>query len=392
MRSGKLKKLLVVTECEHWLYQGRIWAPAHFVSEMDLWARMFPEVRMHTRIFYEKPPSEAKPYRQKNITILKAAGAESKDFLDKIRSMKSLPLLLKQLFRDLLWCDAVHVRAPCRQALLALLATRFFHKPLYAKYAAIWAPEKEVPITWLIQKYLLRRLPLNSLVTVYGRLPGDPSYIKSSFTSSITKEQMAVCQRIRRSRTWTEKNHLLWVGRFTPMKDVPNLICSVAMAKLMGLECELSLIGDGYLRGQVEQLIDLLGLQDRIFLLGTQGPEEIYAMMRDSKVLIISSSSSEGMPKVLVEAMATGLPCIGTNIGMIPEILGFGQRGMVAPAGNPRALAEVIVKLCHDPSLWLQLSKNSGEWAADLTIENIVSQYREWLQDAWNCQLQLIGY
>jgi glycosyltransferase involved in cell wall biosynthesis len=99
-------------------------------------------------------------------------------------------------------------------------------------------------------------------------------------------------------------------------------------------------------------------------------------------------SISEGFPKVIVEAMATGLPCISFKIGILPELLK--NKGEIVNNNNAIHLAKVINNLLVDKEKWLKYSKNSAKWAERVTMENIMNEYIKLIQKSWKCKLNTI--
>ncbi|MGH7498431.1 MAG: glycosyltransferase [Gemmatimonadales bacterium] len=132
----------------------------------------------------------------------------------------------------------------------------------------------------------------------------------------------------------------LAVGRFQPAKDYPTMIG--ALARLAGSTSRLLLAGQGPLRGEVESLIAKAGLQDRVRFLGVRRDVPELMSAADGYVL---SSAWEGMPVVLLEAAAAGLPVAATRVGGVPEVVEDGSTGALVPAGDPTALAGAMAAI-----------------------------------------------
>jgi glycosyltransferase involved in cell wall biosynthesis len=383
---GPMRHLLVVTECETWRWKERYWGPRHFVNELDLWARMFPELEMLARLCPGPPSNDAIAFGAPNIRVCDTPTGKDGSLSSRLRSLPGAVRLVRQLDRAIARADVVHVRAPCRQAFLALWLLRRHRKHTYAKYAAVWRQPAQQPITYRMQRTLLRRLPPDSVVTVYGRLPGDPPHVRTSYTSSLTETELEACRRITRQRRWPVNNRLIWVGRFAPVKDVPTLLQAVRHARDAGLDCTLDLVGDGPMRSQVEHLMSALHLQEAVRFQGRCGREVLLELLNEAKCFVLPSRF-EGCPKVLVEAMAVGLPCLATNVGFLPQVLGYGERGVLVPVSDPVGLSSAIRAVCNDRHLWSRLSDAGARWASNLSIESIVDQYRVWMEEAWGCRL-----
>ena len=130
--------------------------------------------------------------------------------------------------------------------------------------------------------------------------------------------------------------HLLAVGRLVEKKGFPDLIDAIAALRERGINCTCDIIGDGNQRETLAAHIARLHLEDRVRLLGNRSQAEVKNHIRQAAMLIAPSIISadgdrDGLPTILVEAMALGTPCISTNIVGIPELVRDGDTGLLAP-------------------------------------------------------------
>ncbi len=141
--------------------------------------------------------------------------------------------------------------------------------------------------------------------------------------------------------------HLVAIGRLTEQKGFPLLIETMALAArhLPGLS--LTICGDGVLRREIDAEIARHGLGERICILGWTDEDGVRAAIAASHALILPSLA-EGLPMVVIEAMACGRPVIATCINGVPELVTPAE-GWLVPAGDPAALAEAIVTLSRTP-------------------------------------------
>jgi glycosyltransferase involved in cell wall biosynthesis len=102
----------------------------------------------------------------------------------------------------------------------------------------------------------------------------------------------------------------------------------------------LDLVGDGPEREKYEEMVKSFSLRDFVQFHGVKPKEYIAELMRKSFFFVLPSFS-ENLPCVLIEAMASGLPCVATNVGGIPELVNK-ERGILVEPGNSTALAEAI--------------------------------------------------
>lgn len=177
-----------------------------------------------------------------------------------------------------------------------------------------------------VEKYAL--LAENSVKTIYNPIIDDSLFEASK------KECPHPFSKI-------DEKIFLSVGRLSKEKDIPTLI--KAFAESLKLKpSRLLIVGDGPERANILKLIKLLGLTERIALLGhLTNP---YPLFREANVLVLSSTR-EGLPTVLVEALALGCRTVSTDVRSGPrEILEDGRLGFLVPPSNAKALASAMLK------------------------------------------------
>jgi glycosyltransferase involved in cell wall biosynthesis len=134
----------------------------------------------------------------------------------------------------------------------------------------------------------------------------------------------------------------LAVGRFEIAKDYPNLLHAFAQVRARKPEAILLLVGRGSLQGEAETLVRELGLTDGVRFLGVRHDVPEVMSTADGYVM---SSAWEGMPMVLLEAAAAGLPIVATRVGGNHEVIRDGEGGYLVPPREPEALASAMLRL-----------------------------------------------
>ncbi|MHC6165732.1 N-acetyl-alpha-D-glucosaminyl L-malate synthase BshA [Bacillus velezensis] len=153
------------------------------------------------------------------------------------------------------------------------------------------------------------------------------------------------------------------------VKDVIRVFRNIA-AKT---KAKLLLVGDGPEKCVAWQLVEKYGLQDQVLLLGNQDRvEELYSIS-DLKLLL---SEKESFGLVLLEAMACGVPCIGTNIGGIPEVIKDQVSGFLVEVGDIQAASEKALAVLEDKQLSKRLTDHALKMVETaFSSQRIVSQY-----------------
>jgi len=159
------------------------------------------------------------------------------------------------------------------------------------------------------------------------------------------------------------KIHLLMVARFVEKKGIPYALEAVNRLKMDYPKLQLSILGDGELRPQIEQLIEDLDLKSHVKLLGYQPMQRYWAQLGQAHVLIAPSVTAAdgdtegGAPTVLLEAQACGLPVVSTCHADIPEVVLDGKSGLLVEERDALGLAEAISDLIEHPETWASMGQ-----------------------------------
>lgn len=168
------------------------------------------------------------------------------------------------------------------------------------------------------------------------------------------------------------------VGRLNWAKNFPLLVRAFADVVVAQPRAALVIVGDGGARTQIQKEVDACGLAGQVHLLGDRDdvPKVLHAVD-----VFACSSDTEGYSVALVEAAATGLPAVATDVGGNREIVGDGITGYVVPAGQRAPLAARLGDLLRDDALRARLSSNARDWAVahaglDTMVDSYLSLYR----------------
>lgn len=159
---------------------------------------------------------------------------------------------------------------------------------------------------------------------------------------------------------------LVTAGRLTPSKDFPNLLKALALLRRRR-DVALLILGEGPEKAAIEALVAQLGLEHDVWLAGFQGNP--YRFFSRAAVFVLPSRR-EGLPTVLIEAMACGCPIVSTDAPHGPrEILADGRYGHLVPMADPAALAEAIGRMLDQPTPPPLLEERLAAFATDTIVE-----------------------
>ena len=151
-----------------------------------------------------------------------------------------------------------------------------------------------------------------------------------------------------------EAPRLIFVGSLAQMYKGPDILLdALAACRRQGLDLRLTIVGDGRHRLELERRAAALDLSDRVRFTGEVRAGDAVRQLLDAADLFVLPSRTEGLPRAMIEAMARGLPCIGTSVGGIPELL---ETDDLVPPGAVGVLAQRIASVLSDPERLARMS------------------------------------
>ena len=166
---------------------------------------------------------------------------------------------------------------------------------------------------------------------------------------------------------------LLYVGRLDAQKGLDRFFSAVPHLLSELPTFDLMLVGDGPLRVSLEKAVAARRLTERVHFLGWRC--DVPSILQASSLLILPSRW-EGMPNVVLEAMAAGKPVVATQSEGTVELLGLGALEQTVQVGDWQGLAKRTVALAHDPALRLALGRQNQERAAQFSLDRVAERYQ----------------
>jgi glycosyltransferase involved in cell wall biosynthesis len=164
------------------------------------------------------------------------------------------------------------------------------------------------------------------------------------------------------------------VGRLIPLKRVDGLLEALKELPDLGLV----VVGDGPERPRLERRARELGVSDRVYFAGQRSKKEALGLMAACDLFVLNSVH-EGLPHVVLEAMALGLPVVATAAGGTPEVVRDGETGVLVP-GRYGTLGASLSALARDPALRRRLGRAARQWIGErLSAENMIRLTEETL-------------
>ena len=173
---------------------------------------------------------------------------------------------------------------------------------------------------------------------------------------------------------------ILSVGRLIQKKGFDDLISACALLRDRGARFHCDIVGEGPLEGELRAQIAQLGLENEVTLAGARSMAEIVRMLaEETQIFALACKTEEdggkdNLPTVLMEAMATSLPCVSTRLAGVPEMVQHGVTGLLGEEGQPMEFASLLAQLLQDPVRGESMGRAGLERAKSLFDQRITAR------------------
>ena len=356
----------IITHVPHILEQNYYFAYAPYVLEMNVWAKYAD------KLLIVAPKSDALKtpivisYEHENIDFIAIESFNVLNVTAVVQSILRIPKIGWQIFSAMQKADHIHLRCPGNIGLIGSLVQILFpHKPKTAKYAGNWDPNAKQPLSYNIQKWILSNtlLTKNIKVLVYGEWENSSKNIKPFFTASyFEKDKINVAPR-----ELLGKIKFLLVGTLSPGKRPLYAIQLIEKLKALHFDVQLSILGEGKERKNLENYILEHKLNEFIFLKGNQNQEEIKKAYQENHFVVLPSKS-EGWPKVIAEGMFWGCLPIATKVSCVPSMLDKGNRGLLLEMDLEKD-CQLIQQQLIDTISYQNKVEKAMSWSRNYTLD-----------------------
>jgi len=221
-------------------------------------------------------------------------------------------------------------------------------------------------------KKLLKKAPAAIYVTakqLQKRYPVADSAFQTHASNVILNESAFA----KNPKKWINKTEyvLVSIGTLDQMYKAPDILIK-AIHQINSSEAKIKIklhwLGEGKFKHEMQTLAKSLNIEKDIYFLGAVKPAQKVQEYLDNADLFVLVSRTEGLPRAMVEAMAQGLPCIGTKIGGIPELL---SDQALVPINNVTALSDKILQILNDEQLYNTLSRENFTESKAYEVEKL---------------------
>ena len=164
-------------------------------------------------------------------------------------------------------------------------------------------------------------------------------------------------------------------GTETVIKSLPSILQKFP-------DATLDVVGDGSFVIELKELAERLELREKVSFHGKVEQARVVALMKQAHVFCFPTQASEGFPKVVLEALASGLPTITTKVSVLPKLIREGG-GVLLDEPTASALADAVIRICSDPELYKEMSASAVANARQYSLESWRDFIGDTLRESW---------
>lgn len=325
---------------------------------------------MHTMIEFDQPAGQKK-HQIHRLTVVKRLRQLKQNLWMIFRAVSVLRSDRQHLVISygLINLPAAYIFSQLHRAALVISLHNVTELPHLRKSRLLRFLVRKCDEVWVVSKEMERELP---------KIVAKPTFYRPTGFDPTGFQNLNSPGRF-------EAKTLVSVGVFKWKKAYPDLLKAMVLLKERGLHCRLRLIGDGPLKNDLKLSVDELGLQDNVDFLGIIAQAEIVREFNNASLFVLPSVA-EGRPKVVPEALATGLPCVVTSACNCDDIVE--GSGMVVSPSNPDRLADAIEHFLLDRGAWSNANANAEKNVKHFTWAEVAKLEQEHINSFFDGSLR----
>jgi glycosyltransferase involved in cell wall biosynthesis len=362
---------------------GALWeAEGSFARYVDSIAPYFDRVILSVPVF-DTPPASGSRVRATNVSLAPLPYFPGpRQFYPKLMSIR--PLLRRWIDQ----CDVVHLRVPSPAAIFAFRIAEARRKPVFllvvGDYQALlphlgyrglkkWLFARYVAFEEWALRYMTRRAPtFANGAALRLKHERDGARVHETRTTTLSADDLST----RPDTCQGPRVRILCVSRIDPRKGLRSLPVVISQLVQAGHDVTLDIVGPTIgLIGESERDAILAearrcGVAERIVLRGPVVLDQLMPLYREFDLFALPTRPGEGIPRVLMEAMSSGLPVVTTDVSGIASLITNGDNGLLVPEGSTSGMAGALQSLIATPALRQRLIQGGYATARSHTLEH----------------------
>lgn len=355
-----------------------------FPFQMKAISELFDETRVVVPCQTLTDDRGVAPVVGHNLSVSPLSVPKGQDFRRKINMPAWFLKNCRAIWREIRRADAVHAAIPGDVGTIGMLFALLLRKPLFVRHCGNWlAPRTAAEHFW---RWTMERFAGGrNVMLATGGTNAPPSsknpHVKWIFSTSLRRTQLAAGNPLK-FPTHGELR-LIAACRQEEGKGTDFIIKSLPLILKNFPRTTLEVLGSGSFLSDLEALVKRLNLQDRVFFRGKVGQLNVVETMKRSHVFCFPTQASEGFPKVVLEALACGLPVVTTKVSVLPQLIGE-ECGVLIDEPTPDNLSAAIESVFSSREKYEHMSAAAVARAQQYSLEDWRDSIGETLRQSWN--------
>jgi glycosyltransferase involved in cell wall biosynthesis len=330
------------------------------------------------------------PLTGNNLTVAPLSAPAGRRLRRKLALLWWLVRNAGRLLRAVASADAVHAPIPGDIGTFGMLLAVVMRKPLFVRHCGNWFVQKTTAEhfwRWFIERFAGGR---NVMLATGGSAapPSRNRHVRWIFSTSLGEDDLKSCHTRREAPLGSGRAPRLIIAcRQDREKGTGKVIESLPLILRDFPGATLDVVGDGYSLGEFEGMAEALGVGERITFHGKVDHATVIRLFRRADLFCYPTAASEGFPKVVLEALACGLPVVTTRVSVLPELIGRGC-GLLVEETGPETVARAVREILSDGEGYREMSLKACDTAREYSLERWGETIGALLCAAWGRRLR----
>jgi glycosyltransferase involved in cell wall biosynthesis len=302
------------------------------------------------------------------------------------RKLNMMPWVFRNgriIWREVRRADAVHCPIPGDVGTVGMIFALLLKKPLFVRHCGNWFVQRTAAERfwkWAIERFGGGR----NVMLATGGSSDPPSQrnpnVEWIFSTSLRSDQLQ--KHEPKEISGNGDLRMIIACRQEEKKGTDIVIATLPLILDQFPHATLDVVGGGSRLKELKEQACSLALDDRVTFHGKVQQAKVLELLRQAHLFCYPTSASEGFPKVVLEALANGLPVIPTKVSVLPQLIGTGS-GILLEEASPSAMGAAVREIYSDGAKYRLMSTKAIETAREYTLENWRDQIGMALRKAW---------
>jgi glycosyltransferase involved in cell wall biosynthesis len=357
-----------------------------FPLQIKAISELFDETRLVVPCESARDDQGLSPLIGNSLSVVPLSVPKGTDLRRKLDLPFWLAKNTRRIWSEIRRADAVHAPIPGDVGTIGILFALVQRKLLFVRHCGNWMVQRtaaEVFWRWIMERFAGGR----NVMLATGGSEAAPSrknpHVRWIFSTSLSRSEIE--EAAPRPFPVNKELKLLVACRLEKNKGVETVIESFPRIIEKFPRATLEIIGGGSLLKELQSRADSQKLNNRIKFYGKIEQKRVLQIMRRAHVFCFPTQASEGFPKVVIEALACGLPVITTRVSVLPHLIDK-KCGILLREPSAENLARAVSEIFAEPENYEALSANAIAAAREFTLENWRRDIGETLKQSWGVE------